>query len=324
MQPIISVIIPCYNSAEYIKSSLLSVLVQDTLDGQMEVICVDDGSTDDTVKEIEKIAEKDKRVKVYSQPHKGPYIARDLGLSKARGKYIHYMDSDDMLDKNTYSICLGLMQYHNLDQIMFCGEAFGEKAESVEAYNKHYSVSDEVKGQIFSGIELMEKMSETGNFFVGLPFRIVKREIVQSKEILPCLSLFHADNYYSMVSLCLSQKSMVVGNRFYKRRVREGSISTIPNKEKEHFSSIWSVIMALSYMLSNNLKHIDSPFIKKYMFRMVRALYRRAGNLTQEEMESCIDTFDANISDDIRFFMKTCFLPLFMKERNVQRKKKKN
>jgi glycosyltransferase involved in cell wall biosynthesis len=301
----------------------MSVLMQDTLDGEMEVICVDDGSTDETVSEIETIAAKDTRVKLYRQQHQGPYIARDLGLSKAQGLYIHYMDSDDMLEQNTYSICLGLMQFHELDQILFCGEAFGKNKEAVENYNRHYSVSDELKGNIYSGIELVEKMSETGNFFVGLPFRIVKRELVQAQEIPPCLCLFHADNYYSMATLCLSRKSMVIGNRLYKRRVREGSISTTPNIEKEHFTSIWAVIFSLSYIFSTTLNHINRPFINKYMLRMIRALYKRAGNLTKDEMENCIDTLDLNMSGEIKFFLKTCFLPLLMKEWEVQKRKKK-
>ncbi len=93
--PLVSVIIPCFNSAAYISDSLNSVLGQ-TYDN-LEVIVIDDSSSDDSVKIIKAVAEEDKRVKVYQITHSGrPSVPRNYGIAKSSGELIAFIDSDDL------------------------------------------------------------------------------------------------------------------------------------------------------------------------------------------------------------------------------------
>ena len=92
----ISVIIPAYNVEEYIEECLRSVMNQ-TLK-EIEIICIDDGSTDDTLKILSSLKDEDARICIISQENKGLSSARNQGILKSKGQYILYLDSDDKLE----------------------------------------------------------------------------------------------------------------------------------------------------------------------------------------------------------------------------------
>ena len=94
-QPIVSVIMPVYNGETYLRQCLDSVVNQ-TLK-EIEIICVDDGSSDRSVEILKEYAAKDERVMVLQQANAGAGAARNNGLSKASGKYLSFLDSDDFL-----------------------------------------------------------------------------------------------------------------------------------------------------------------------------------------------------------------------------------
>lgn len=102
-QPKISVVVPVYNAEEHIKESLDSIVNQ-TLK-EIEIICVDDGSTDNSLQILKQYAAKDNRITVLSQPNYRSGAARNAGITVAKGKYITFLDSDDffkpdMLEKS--------------------------------------------------------------------------------------------------------------------------------------------------------------------------------------------------------------------------------
>ena len=101
-RPLVSVVMPVYNSEKYLKESLDSVLNQ-TYEN-LEVICVDDGSEDHSLDILNYYAKKDSRVRVYTQDNKGPSVARNKALDNAEGEYISFVDSDDFLQLNAYEI----------------------------------------------------------------------------------------------------------------------------------------------------------------------------------------------------------------------------
>lgn len=92
--PKVSVIVPVYNSERYIRESLDSILRQPRLDA-MEVICVDDGSSDSSREIVESYLKVDSRVRLIRQDHQGPGIARNAGMDAAKGVYIALLDADD-------------------------------------------------------------------------------------------------------------------------------------------------------------------------------------------------------------------------------------
>lgn len=94
----ISVIMPIYNAGEYLDRAIGDVLSQSFTD--FELICVDDGSTDNSPKIIKKFAAKDSRVRAFRESNEGPSVARNCGLKAAKGKYIVFLDADDFYEKD--------------------------------------------------------------------------------------------------------------------------------------------------------------------------------------------------------------------------------
>lgn len=90
---LVSVVIPCYNTAKYLAQTLRSVTEQTYLN--LQIITVNDGSNDHTERIAQEFAHRDARIKVLSQPHKGASAARNCGLDYARGEYVAFLDGDD-------------------------------------------------------------------------------------------------------------------------------------------------------------------------------------------------------------------------------------
>lgn len=92
----VSIIIPVYNREMYLQKCLDTLINQTLKD--IEIICVNDGSTDNSLEILNDYASNDERIKVYSQKNQGPSVARNFGISKATGEYITFVDSDDFVD----------------------------------------------------------------------------------------------------------------------------------------------------------------------------------------------------------------------------------
>lgn len=96
--PILSIIIPVYNAEEHIEQCLNSVLFQSFVD--FEIICINDGSTDNSLNILEYYAHEDKRIKILNQKNAGPGNARNLGIANANGFFITFIDADDCFSNN--------------------------------------------------------------------------------------------------------------------------------------------------------------------------------------------------------------------------------
>lgn len=96
----ISVIVPVFNAEKYLKMCLNS-LVSQTLKN-IEIICIDDGSTDNSLAILDKFKSKDNRIKIIKQKNYGVSMARNNGISEAQGEYIGFVDADDWVDKDFF------------------------------------------------------------------------------------------------------------------------------------------------------------------------------------------------------------------------------
>lgn len=112
-----SVVIPVYNSSNYLKKCLESLVNQTFND--IEIICINDGSTDDSKNIIEKYKKKYNNIKLYNITNHGQSYARNYGLSKAKGKYISFIDSDDYVDENMFNKLNEFLNDNNYDIVMF-------------------------------------------------------------------------------------------------------------------------------------------------------------------------------------------------------------
>lgn len=124
----VSVIIPVYNTSKYLKECLDSLINQTLSD--IEIICVDDGSTDMSLEILNDYAAKDQRVKILSQENQGQSVARNFGIKVAKGEYIGFIDSDDWADYHMFENLYNNAKTYDSDismcSITLCDEKTGE------------------------------------------------------------------------------------------------------------------------------------------------------------------------------------------------------
>lgn len=135
----ISVILPSYNAIDYLDESLNSIINQTFTD--LEIICVNDGSTDNTLERLKEYAEKDSRIQVYTQENRGPGGATNTGLDKATGKYIYLMDADDILDLNALEELYNIMEQKDVDMAIFLSLIYEENTKTYEK-QEYYSMPE--------------------------------------------------------------------------------------------------------------------------------------------------------------------------------------
>ncbi len=126
----LSFIIPLYNSAQWLQKCLYSVLNQDIPESEMEIICINDGSPDDSADIAREIAKEHPSIIVIDQENQGPSGARNNGMRHATGKYLCFVDPDDFVEPNVYGGLIKQMEEQQLDMLRF----------NYQIVNEHYEV----------------------------------------------------------------------------------------------------------------------------------------------------------------------------------------
>lgn len=125
--PLVSVIMPVYNTANYLHQTIPSLLNQSLRD--IEIICVDDGSTDNSLKILNRYAKNDSRLIVINQPNQGAAPARNTGLKAAKGKFLSVLDSDDVFHPNMLEIAYSIANSRRCDMVFFRSDQLIEKEQ---------------------------------------------------------------------------------------------------------------------------------------------------------------------------------------------------
>lgn len=141
--PKVSVIIPVYNVEKYLRECLDSVINQTLKD--IEIICVDDGSTDSSLSILKEYAQKDNRVVVLTQKNLHAGIARNTGLNIATGEWVHFLDSDDWVELNTYEELYKIATSQDANVIKFKCYSYDDKKKEIMdwAYTDIRNIPDE-------------------------------------------------------------------------------------------------------------------------------------------------------------------------------------
>lgn len=193
--PIISVIIPVYNAEKSLDTCLQSIVEQSV--GDLEIICVDDGSTDGSYEKLAGWQQKDDRIKVLRQENKGGGAARNLGLAKAAGEYIHFLDSDDSLQPKAYEHMYNKIRNTKAD-VCFCQYYYvdgttGKKSKSNIFYRCPEIAREEsfwIKGNenvfFYSDVVLWNKLYRHQFLKEKNCFLILLRAEMTDGFILPC------------------------------------------------------------------------------------------------------------------------------------------
>lgn len=149
-EPELSVVIPVYNASKYLQKCLDSLINQTY--PNIEIICVNDGSKDNSLEILDNYKQKDNRIIVIDKQNGGVSSARNEGIRASHGKYITFVDPDDYIDTNAYEKCLNSMNKNNADMLVF--EAIIEPSHSpfVKLSEKKYTDSFEAIDELYENI----------------------------------------------------------------------------------------------------------------------------------------------------------------------------
>lgn len=216
---LISIIIPVYNVERYLSQCLDSVLNQ-SYDGDYEVICVDDGSTDGSSIILEKYAQIHKNMKIISSKNEGTASARNIGIRQAKGKYLWFVDSDDWIANDAIQI---LSEYLNLsrsnpDVICFNGKLIYD-IDGREESDKGIMDVNLTGWQYYSKYAIKSRKFH----FVCVVLRLYLREFIISNNLFFEVGILHEDNLWVPQMCYYAEKVDVIPNLLYYYRIREGS-----------------------------------------------------------------------------------------------------
>lgn len=219
--PKVSVIIPVYNTELYVKDAVSSILDQ-TLK-EIEVIIVNDGSTDTSLQIIEQLATTDNRIIVYSQINQGQSVARNLGISKATGEYLYFMDSDDLLELDALECCYKKCINDELDFVFFDADIISENDQLHLSFDYH---RPEIKEKTYRGIELLNDLIDR-NLYRSAPWmNFIKSSYLQDIKLLFYPGIIHEDELFCTILYAEANKVGRINRSFFKRRLRGNSTMT--------------------------------------------------------------------------------------------------
>lgn len=224
--PVVSVIIPVYNVAEYLTDCLTSIQNQTLKD--IEIICVDDGSTDSSLSILCQAAEADPRICVLVQKNSGLSAARNTGIQAARGKYLYYLDSDDMLEPDALQFLIDTVEDNDLECILFGGKAIYDSEELLEKHGEYsdYYRYKEACTDPMAGADLLVLLKNVKEYRASACMQLAKTELIRNNNIHFYDGIVHEDNLYTLEVLLHSRRCMAIPGQFYLRRIRENSIMT--------------------------------------------------------------------------------------------------
>lgn len=265
MSPKVSVIVPVYNPGIYLKQSLDTILNQSLKD--IEVICINDGSTDSSLLLLEEYAQKDSRIKIINKKQQGAGVARNTALEMATGEYLSFLDADDFFE--TYM--LEYMYYaaeKDESEIVICGHYLYDNKQKQDVdivYPLQKAIEKSPLTQE-SAYEFLFNISDS-----GVCNKLFKTEFVKKNKILFASCPIGEDLLFCWNALVLAEKISVSGIPFYHYRKSTSFQSTSFNyKPKE-------IILFLQMISLLYSKILLSPFASKWEKSFITELKKQIG-----------------------------------------------
>lgn len=218
--PLVSIIMPVYNVEDYLADAISSVLMQDHYN--IELIVIDDGSTDDSLKIAELASRGDDRVNIYEQSNLGLAATRNRGISLSKGQYIYFFDSDDLIAPKTISVCLDWIQRLDLDLVTFSGIAFSDLPYIPEIF-----LAQLQKPRIItpvSGDKLLAQLYRTNAYSPGACLYLSSTKLIKQNNLRFDDGYIHEDIAFTAQVYCKAERAISLSENFFRRRVRDGSI----------------------------------------------------------------------------------------------------
>ena len=251
----VSVILPIYNVAPYLEETFQSLLSQTLKD--MEIIAVNDGSTDNSEEIIQKYRQLDSRVVSFKQQNKGQSAARNLALQHAQGKYVYMMDSDDILQStDALQVCYDYDEKNHADFIFFDGESFSEKGvDRISRNTKRTHLVEEDKRCNGENLLHLVLDTETHNCVVWLLF--IRRDFLERTKLRFYEGIIHEDELFTTMLTLSSDNIYCLKRSLVGHRIRTASTMG------KHFSKRnMDCYLTVADVL---LKFSQAPIIHKFL-----------------------------------------------------------
>ncbi|MEG2613932.1 MAG: glycosyltransferase [Alistipes sp.] len=218
--PKVSVVIPVYNTAAYVEKAVRSIMTQ-TL-REIEIWIVDDGSTDESAALVARLAQEDPRIHIYTQTNAGLSMARNAGIARATGRYLYFMDSDDLLEADALEMCYEKCEEQQLDMVFFDADTFGADVTTCPWFDYHRSAAFE--DWIYTGREVLATMLDRQKYIASACLYFLRRELLQELKLSFYPGIFHEDELFTTQLLLDVQRVGRIDRAFFKRRLRPDSI----------------------------------------------------------------------------------------------------
>lgn len=245
----LSIIIPLYNCEKYIKESIDSVLNINYLN--VEIIVIDDGSTDNSAEIVKQYGDE---VRLYQVRNGGASYARNIGLKKAVGDYIMFLDADDYLcDKNVCYNCINKMKELSLPMCIFSLQHFYQETKTLHPIPRYCNqVLD-----IYNADALIEKMIHYGYFLASPCFRVIERAFLLDNNLFFKEHTTVEDvEWFIRVILAINRFCLVNDNSYVYRKDVHNSVTNSFSESKcgDFINIIHSSIQKIK-MTPNNRKY---------------------------------------------------------------------
>lgn len=260
--PTISVIIPVYNAKKYLTECLQSVIAQTYRD--FEIILVDDGSTDGSGELCDRYAAEYDFVLALHQKNGGASAARNRGLKEAKGEFVHFIDSDDLLSQNdSYEMLSRNALSPKYDIIFFRRERFIDGQEGIDAVQPAYAIDGEFCGDVLQHV-LTEKYQLTLTCPVN---KIFRRELLTDNQLFFSAGLDHEEDEWLPRVISCAENVWFDKGIYYKVRNHPDSLSRTTSDEikaRRACSKIKIASTGIEYMKKKALKADTMPLIAEY------------------------------------------------------------
>jgi len=287
MNPLISIVIPLYNTEKYIRDCIDSVLKQDY--SNIELIVINDGSTDGSQRIVTEIIEKDSRVKLYNIANDGVSNARNVGIDSAIGEYIIFIDADDYISPDYISYMYDLAKKSKSDFIMSSKYFRDENDRQIDKEEERFEVWT---NEVCTEYLLYPKIT------VGCWNKMYKLSFLNENKIRFEKKLFFGEGLRFITDVSQRANSVCVGNRkIYYYRLNDDSCTAVHDVRKAKAS-----LDALD-SIKNNLvlksKSIDKALLCHYWLNNFLAVrFMRVEKLTPEEnnyRSECVKYIRCNV-----------------------------
>lgn len=218
----ISLILPVYNVEKYVKECLLSCLNQDITSNNYEIIIVNDGTKDSSLDIVSEIAKNYINITIVSQENAGLSVARNKGLSLAKGDYVWFIDTDDYIQENCLGSIVTKLESDNLDALSISGaNVYEGKVNRRISYNNT---------EFSTGIDALLKKQ----YSICVPFTIYRRQFILSNNLNFMVGVFHEDNEFTPRAYYYLERVGVHNDIVYFVRQNPTSITRSLNPKKSY------------------------------------------------------------------------------------------